>query len=209
MKLSKIIIALAMLVNFILPNISAALTLNQGDILNFTYSVNYSNKIDLFDINFDLGNKNSYNYDIGFETTIYDDGTNNILINQISNNSTNVYNTNATNVYATLLNLQDINNNYLFYTPVNLAQFNDHIGPDQVRGSISFTGGPVNIDFFHIAFYTAYTGYASGRWYNITDYNIIPASEAAPVPEPSTMMLLGLGMLGLAVYGKCRMNKEA
>jgi hypothetical protein len=30
----------------------------------------------------------------------------------------------------------------------------------------------------------------------------------APVPEPGTMMLLGIGMLGLAVYGKRRMNKE-
>lgn len=28
-----------------------------------------------------------------------------------------------------------------------------------------------------------------------------------PVPEPGTMMLLGIGMLGMAVYGKRRMNK--
>lgn len=31
----------------------------------------------------------------------------------------------------------------------------------------------------------------------------------APVPEPGTMMLLGFGMLGLAVYGKRRMNRES
>jgi hypothetical protein len=30
-----------------------------------------------------------------------------------------------------------------------------------------------------------------------------------PTPEPGTMVLLGIGMLGLAVYGKRRMNKEA
>jgi len=30
-----------------------------------------------------------------------------------------------------------------------------------------------------------------------------------PVPEPGTMMLLGIGMLGMAVYGKRRMNKQA
>ena len=32
--------------------------------------------------------------------------------------------------------------------------------------------------------------------------------NTTPVPEPGTMMLLGVGMLGLAIYGKCRMNKE-
>jgi len=35
------------------------------------------------------------------------------------------------------------------------------------------------------------------------------AGMSAPVPEPGTMMLLGIGMLGMAVYGKRRMNKEA
>lgn len=30
---------------------------------------------------------------------------------------------------------------------------------------------------------------------------------STPVPEPGTMMLLGIGMLGMAVYGKRRMNK--
>jgi PEP-CTERM motif len=33
--------------------------------------------------------------------------------------------------------------------------------------------------------------------------------SATAVPEPSTMMLLGVGMLSLVVYGKRRMNKEA
>jgi len=35
------------------------------------------------------------------------------------------------------------------------------------------------------------------------------AQTVAPVPEPGTMMLLGLGMFGMAVYGKRRTNREA
>lgn len=38
---------------------------------------------------------------------------------------------------------------------------------------------------------------------------VVVGDGAAPVPEPGTMMLLGLGMAGLAVFGKRRMNKEA
>jgi hypothetical protein len=33
--------------------------------------------------------------------------------------------------------------------------------------------------------------------------------NVSAVPEPGTMMLLGVGMFGMAIYGKRRMNKEA
>jgi len=38
--------------------------------------------------------------------------------------------------------------------------------------------------------------------------NIAVANTTAPVPEPGTMMLLGVGMLCLAVYGKRRQNSK-
>jgi hypothetical protein len=37
--------------------------------------------------------------------------------------------------------------------------------------------------------------------------NITYRNDTAPVPEPGTMMLLGLGMAGLAIYGKRRAKK--
>lgn len=33
--------------------------------------------------------------------------------------------------------------------------------------------------------------------------------DVAPVPEPGTMVLLGAGLIGLAIFGKRRMNKDA
>lgn len=41
------------------------------------------------------------------------------------------------------------------------------------------------------------------------EYKYCDTPGPAPVPEPGTMMLLGFGMLGLAVYGKRRMNRES
>ena len=55
-------------------------------------------------------------------------------------------------------------------------------------------------------------GYVVGTTSNspsgaLWEYELAPAP--APVPEPGTMMLLGAGMLGLAIYGKRRMNNKA
>jgi hypothetical protein len=49
--------------------------------------------------------------------------------------------------------------------------------------------------------------HSSGDNHSGDDHNCNP--NVTPVPEPGTMMLLGIGMFGLAVFGKRRMNKEA
>jgi hypothetical protein len=43
----------------------------------------------------------------------------------------------------------------------------------------------------------------------LLDNVLLTKVDSAPVPEPGTMMLLGMGVLGMAVYGKRRMNKES
>jgi hypothetical protein len=43
----------------------------------------------------------------------------------------------------------------------------------------------------------------------VVNGNCLSPVSTAPVPEPGTMVLLGFGMLGLAIYGKRRMNKES
>lgn len=41
-----------------------------------------------------------------------------------------------------------------------------------------------------------------------TSVSLDDGVSVAPVPEPGTMVLLGAGMLGLAIFGKRRMNRE-
>lgn len=71
-----------------------------------------------------------------------------------------------------------------------------------------------------VTLYNQYVAEADNNSGNISDFLWINPTDApgdiyqglvtsAPVPEPGTMMLLSFGMLGLAIYGKRRLNKEA
>jgi hypothetical protein len=63
---------------------------------------------------------------------------------------------------------------------------------------------PANFDLSRYSIAVSPGNAPSGYGIGYQDYIV-----NTPVPEPGTMMLLGLGMFGLAVYGKRRMNKEA
>lgn len=79
-------------------------------------------------------------------------------------------------------------------------------GPNQLTGASSTIKTPIgltDVDFSltEVISLTQLAGNSANFNANV---------EVAPVPEPGTMVLLGFGMLGLAIYGKRRMNnKEA
>lgn len=50
-----------------------------------------------------------------------------------------------------------------------------------------------------------YITHEAGQLSTSLDFQI----DTSPVPEPGTMLLLGAGLLGMAVFGKRRMNREA
>lgn len=52
----------------------------------------------------------------------------------------------------------------------------------------------------HIAGFTSHNGHDSAFF---TDGN---SNDVAPVPEPSTFLLIGAGLMGLVIFGKRRMN---
>ena len=64
----------------------------------------------------------------------------------------------------------------------------------------------VNLSFDPSESFTAFEFRTTGIAFEVD--NIVSGFAPAPVPEPSTMMLLGLGMFGLAVYGKRRMDSN-
>ena len=65
---------------------------------------------------------------------------------------------------------------------------------------VSYIGGVFHLGGFD---YPENFGYTNNGRFG-PDFQFV---DAAPVPEPGTMMLLGLGMAGLAVYGKRRAKK--
>ncbi|MDD2900247.1 MAG: PEP-CTERM sorting domain-containing protein [Desulfuromonadaceae bacterium] len=103
------------------------------------------------------------------------------------------------------------NVNYAFQNlqnPINVISFGSNYwgyGGYSISGN-TFSGHEFNGILQLIGTYSSLTFDISPNeyWHG---FNIGTDSTSAPVPEPGTMALLGLGMAGLAVYGKRRNNK--
>lgn len=94
---------------------------------------------------------------------------------------------------------------------------NNNISMSMIAGVSSFnrySGGGVAsvLDFYDTATISGLT-FKDEQGGIISDYSMITGSgynylpSAEPVPEPGTIALLGLGMAGLAIYGKRRQKK--
>lgn len=100
---------------------------------------------------------------------------------------------------STPFNVYDMQNRIIFSSMVipNYGAFTDP-GTYQHFAVTSTTG----ISKFE------FSGYPVVGWLSI-DNVFVSTNDTAPVPEPGTMMLLGLGMFGLAIYGKRRKSIKA
>lgn len=57
-------------------------------------------------------------------------------------------------------------------------------------------------------YYNAYFTWDGGDNSVCSTWATVETKAGAPVPEPGTMMLLGIGIAGLAIYGKRRKNNR-
>lgn len=97
-----------------------------------------------------------------------------------------------------------VNSNGYYDTSVPSSTLIGSLGPITSSGTYSTTTAFTAADQFGLTEVVniAFTGAGSTTSLDTT-LNVVPT------PEPGTVVLLGIGILGLAVFGKRRMNKEA
>jgi len=81
-----------------------------------------------------------------------------------------------------------------YYTTINV----DNTGSEWF--DVGFTG----IDQLEFNSYSSYTGV--GNQFVMDDFTY-ESTDTAPVPEPSTIMLMGIGLLGLVAYSRNRSQR--
>ena len=89
-------------------------------------------------------------------------------------------------------------------------------GTNILLATLSFTSGNV-AGTDTLAIEGLWDGFSQGAYYFFADADIIGATDitihgagaTAPVPEPSTVLLMGVGLLGLAGYSRKRFAKKS
>lgn len=142
------------------------------------------------------------------------------------------FNANAAGNYAlyniTSLGITDVRSDYGALTNPNPNNTWGQVGPyvtayDRIGQPVALTNAVVSgLTSSTTAYFAGLTDDAFNTFYTFGNgLNVGDSFEIAwgltcgndvvqtPVPEPGTMMLLGMGLLGMAVYGKRRSNKQA
>lgn len=133
-------------------------------------------------------------------------GANNLIVADLSPTPTfNFYKFDSTQ-FGFYLNYG--NNTFFSDTAKNTDGYDHMVAYGSKGGNVKLPGNPVYTPWLQNEYVLGFEDTYGGGDHDYNDM-VLMVESVAPVPEPGTMVLLGFGMLGLAIYGKRRMNKEA
>lgn len=104
--------------------------------------------------------------------------------------------------------LKSGNNTFYSDTTKNTDTYDHMVAYQGKNGYVKLPGATTFTPWLPNEFVLAFEDTLGGGDHDYNDM-VLMIESVAPVPEPGTMVLLGIGMLGLAIYGKRRMNREA